>query len=219
MNTIRNAWEFTTDEHELFALAGHVSRDEFERDRQQRAQEVVGWCSIQPVSRGFEIGSGEGTVARILAAQCQSLDCNDISQSFLAKARANCAQYPNVSFHRIESEYLDHLPANSFDFGFSLNVFIHFNAYDVFHYLQSVKRILKPGGVFYFDACSLGEQTMPLFREHAELYKRAPEGVRGLLNYNHPKTLQFLVREVGLRLSQRSQFSETGWMKVLTEKA
>ncbi|MGC2108163.1 MAG: class I SAM-dependent methyltransferase [Candidatus Korobacteraceae bacterium] len=218
MSIIRNTWEVSNDDQALLALAGHSTREEFERDRQERAREVAQWCSIDRSRRGFEVGSGEGTVARILAGQCRSLDCNDISQSFLDKARANCAQCSNVSFHKIESDYLDYLPPDTFDFGFSLNVFIHFNAYDVFNYLLSVRRILKPGGVFYFDACTVGEQTIELFREQAGMYRRSPEGVRGYLNFNHPTVLRNIIGEAGLRVSERSLLPETGWIKVLTVK-
>ncbi len=155
----------------------------------------------------------------ILAPQCLSLDCNDISASFLEKARANCVQHANLSFHRIEDKYLDHLPAESYDFGFSLHVFIHFNAYDVFNYLQAVKRLLKPGGVFYFDACTLGQQTMTVFREHVQMYASAPETIRGLLNFNHPETLRKIVQEAGLKMSTQSQPSREGWMKIVVSKA
>ncbi len=218
MDVIRNAWEVGDEGHALLALAGHSTQEEFESDRQQRAEQMMEWCSITPTSRGFEIGSGEGTVARLLSPHCLSLDCNDISASFLEKARANCAQCTNVSFRQIDSDYLDYLPSDSYDFGFSLNVFIHFNAYDVFNYLLSVKRILKPKGRFYFDACTLGEQTMPLFLEQARMYRQAPETIRGLLNYSHPVVLRNLIEEAGLQLSDRSLLNETGWMKLLTVK-
>jgi len=218
MEVIRNAWEVTSDEAALLALAGHSTRQEFEADRRRRAEDVVAWCSIKPTHNGFEIGSGEGTVASLLAGQCLSLDCNDISASFLEMARAKCANHSNVRFHKIEADYLDHLPTDTYDFGFSLNVFIHFNAYDIFNYLQSVKRILKRGGLFYFDACTIGEQTMALFREQAEMYRRAPEKLRGLLNYNHPDMLRTIIHEAGLELSPRSEVSEKGWNKILTVK-
>ena len=80
-------------------------------------------------------------------------------------------------------------------------MFIHFNAYDVFNYLRAVKRILKPGGIFYFDACTVGEQTMTVFREHVQMYAAHPETIRGLLNYNHPDTLRKIIQEVGLEMS------------------
>lgn len=218
MDVIRNAWELSEGEDGLLKLAGHSTREEFEQDRQQHSKEIVQFCSIERDSKGFEIGSGDGTVARLLAPLCASLDCNDLSASFLELARSSCAQFPNLSFHQITDKYLDHLPANTYDFGFSLHVFIHFNAYDVFNYLIAVKRILKPGGIFYFDACALGEQTISLFLEHAQMYANAPETIRGLLNYNHPETIREIVREAGLELSVESQLNENGWMKVITRK-
>lgn len=218
MDVTRNAWELKDGEDGLLKLAGHATREEFDRDREQSAKEIIGFCSITREKRGFEIGSGDGTVARMLAAECLSLDCNDISASFLEKARANCAQYANLSFHHIEDKYLDHLPAGSYDFGFSLHVFIHFNAYDIFNYLQAVKRLLMPGGIFYFDACTLGPQTMTVFREHVRMYASSPETVRGLLNYNHPDTLRKIVQEAGLKMSNQSQPSREGWMKIVVRK-
>ncbi len=218
MDVIRNAWELEQGEDALLKLAGRSTREEFEENRQEHAKQIVQFCSITPEKRGFEIGSGDGTVARILAPQCLWLDCNDISASLLEMARANCAQHANVSFHRIQDKYLDHLPAETYDFGFSLHVFIHFNAYDVFNYLRSVKRILKPGGIFYFDACTVGEQTMTVFREHAQMYAASPETIRGLLNYNHPDTLRKIIQEAGLEMSVTSQPSDDGWMKIVTVK-
>ncbi len=42
MVVIRNAWE-VDDKDELLALHGHGSREEFIRDRQERAKEIVDW--------------------------------------------------------------------------------------------------------------------------------------------------------------------------------
>ena len=214
----RNAWELGENEDGLLKLAGHSTREEFEQDRLQHAEEIARFCRITPEKRGFEIGSGDGTVARLLAPKCLALDCNDISASFLNLAKTNSAQFSNLSFHRIESKYVDYLPPETYDFGFSLHVFIHFNAYDILNYLASVKRLLKPNGIFYFDACSLGEQTMAVFREHAQMYAGHPENIRGFLNYNHPDTVGKLVKEAGLQVSSESQLSDHGWMKVVTTK-
>lgn len=217
MDVIRNAWELGEDQDGLLQLTGHTTREEYEQDRRIHASEIAKFCRITPEHRGFEIGSGDGTVARLLAAKCQSLDCNDISASFLNIARAASTDYPNLSFHRIEN-YLDHLPAESYDFGFSLHVFIHFNVYDIYNYLASAKRVLKPGGFFYFDACSLGEQTLPGFLEHTQMYARSPETIRGLLNFNHPETIRQIVQLVGLEMSNDVHFMHGGWMKILTRK-
>jgi SAM-dependent methyltransferase len=217
MDLIHNAWEFGENEDGLLKLTGHTTREEYEQDRRVHAAEIVEFCRITPESRGFEVGSGDGTVARLLAHQCGSLDCNDISSSFLNMARAASAHHPNLTVHRIEN-YLDHLPSESYDFGFSLHVFIHFNVYDIYNYLASAKRILKPGGFFYFDACSLGEQTLPGFLEHTQMYARSPETIRGLLNFNHPETIRQVVQLVGLEMSNDVRFMHGGWMKTLTRK-
>jgi SAM-dependent methyltransferase len=218
MDVIRNAWEFTDGEDALLKLSGHSTREAFEENRQEHSTQIVQFCSITPEKRGFEIGSGDGTVARILAPRCLWLDCNDISSSFLEAARTTCAQQGNISFHQIQDKYLDHLPADDYDFGYSLHVFIHFNAYDVFNYLRAVKRVLKPGGTFYFDACTVGEQTMTVFLEHAQMYADNPEVIRGLLNFNHPDTLRKIIGEVGLEMSDASELSDDGWIKVVTVK-
>jgi SAM-dependent methyltransferase len=210
-------WEPPNDERALLALAGHSTQAEFEANRQQRAREVADWCGVSRAKRGFEIGSGEGTVARLLSPVCMSLDCSDISESFLSRARSNCSACDNVSFFPI-NHYLDHLSDESYDFGCSLNVFIHFNAYDIFNYLRSIKRALRTGGLFYFDACTIGPATLSGFREHADIYAQAPEKVRGLLNFNSESVLRLLIAEAGLTLSPRSEFSTNGWLRVLVEK-
>lgn len=212
-----NAWEVSSDEQALLALAGHSTQADFEADRQRRAREVVDWCQVGHAKRGFEIGSGEGTVARLLSQLCVGLDCSDISESFLSKARSNCSACGNVSFFLID-RYLDHLSDEGYDFGYSLNVFIHFNPYDIFNYLRSVKRVLKAKGWFYFDACTIGSDTISSFREHADMYAQAPETIRGLLNFNSEHVLRSLISEAGLTLSTRSSFSKSGWFKVLVQK-
>jgi SAM-dependent methyltransferase len=215
---IRNAWEVETDEHMLLALTGHVSREEYLQNRKERAVEVLDLCRIGPAQRGFEIGSGDGTVAKILSPHCHSLDCTDISSSFLAAARRNCAQCRNLSFHQIGSDYLAFLPSNAYDFGFALHVFIHLNAYDIFHYLRDVRRLLRKGGSFLFDACDLGVQMLDGFREHAQIYRSDPARVRGLLNFNSAVALKTLIEEVGFSAPNLSILGESGWIRVLVTK-
>jgi len=129
---------------------------------------------IRSHHRVFEIGSGDGTVATLLSKHCSFIDCNDVSTSLLEKARMNCVGISNVVFHKIGAGYLDYLPSEAYDFGYSLNVFVHFNPYDIFNYLRDVQRILKVGGVFSFDACTIGTYTVDLFHTQAQFYKEDP---------------------------------------------
>jgi ubiquinone/menaquinone biosynthesis C-methylase UbiE len=218
MEIIRNAWEVETDEQMLLALAGHDSREEYLQNRRERAADVIALCRIDLTQRGFEIGSGDGTVAKFLSKHCHSLDCVDISRSFLAAAQRNCTECKNISFHQIGSDYLAFLPSDVYDFGFALHVFIHFNAYDIFHYLRDVRRILRKGGSFLFDACDIGVQTLNIFREHAQLYRSDPATVRGLLNFNSAGALKTLIEEVGFSASNLTTLDESGWIKLLVTK-
>jgi len=212
-----NAWEFETDEQALLELAGNVSYETYREDRLQRADAVQRVCAIRPDHRGFEIGSGDGTVAQLLAAHCASIDCTDISPSFLNKARQNCRDVPNLSFHQISGWSLESLESGRYDFGYSLNVFIHLNPYDILLYLQEVHRLLKPGGCFYFDACTIGGQTREVFHEHANLFRQEPSNLRGLLSFNHPDLIRAIVADVGLEVDEANSHTkpEDGWLGFL----
>lgn len=165
---------------------------------------------------GFEIGSGEGIVAAIIGKKCRALDCLDISEYFLNTARLLCGQQGNITFHLIENDYLRSLPSSTYDFGFAMNVFIHFNPYDIYNYLYDVSRVLKPGGVFLFDAATLGHKTIPLFKQAADAYRQHPETIRGLMNFNHPEIVKIIIDEVGLHITDKSVIGD--WMKILVKK-
>jgi ubiquinone/menaquinone biosynthesis C-methylase UbiE len=212
------SWEFETEEQSLLALAGHSTRDDYIADRRARAKELVSTLHVQASHRLFEIGSGDGLVARELSQSCVALDCCDISNSFLRKARETCRDRRNVSFHRIASQGLAMLPPASYDSGFALNVFIHFNLYQVATYLQHVRRLLKPGGIFYFDACTFGPQTRELFSQHLALYAANPDAVGGLLNFNHPETLAAVAEEAGLAIDAVSFKSTEGWIRGIVRR-
>jgi SAM-dependent methyltransferase len=215
MNT--TAWEFETDDQALLALAGITTDEAYRKDRLGRADDVRGICTIQPDDRGFEIGSGDGTVARLLAPDCAFLDCADVSVSFLARAREHCRDVPNVAFHQVASGSLESLASSRYDFGYSLNVFIHLNPYDILLYLREVRRLLKPGGRFYFDACTIGSDTRELFHEHATLYQREPRHLRGLLSFNHPRLIRAVVADVGLEVDEAKSRTndQGGWLGFL----
>jgi len=213
-----NAWEFSTLEQKVLALTGHTSEAEYKKDRSRRAEELERMLDLKPSHRLFEIGSGDGTVAKLLATKCSRIDCTDISESFLAEARKTCNECTNIRFYHIGTDYLSFLLPASYDSGYSLGTFIHMNPYEAFHYLCSIHEILKPGGNFYFDACTLGEQTVEIFREHAGIYKLKRDSLSGLLNYNGPEIWRALAVEANLKILHLSPPLITGWMKVLVQR-
>ena len=77
-------------------------------------------------------------------------------------------------------------------------------------------RVLKPGGVFLFDAATLGHKTIPLFKQAADAYRQHPETIRGLMNFNHPEIVKIIIDEVGLHITDKSVIGD--WMKILVKK-
>jgi len=203
-------WEFSTEQDALLALAGDFPREVYLDDRNSRTAELRERLKLKASDKVFEIGSGDGMVAKLLSALCRSIDCADISESFLASAKAECKGIRNIKFHRIPGRSLKFLPSGSYDCGFSLNVFIHLNPHDMYLYFSEVMRVLKPGGLFYFDACTLGPQTLDVFRQQVSIYAETLDA-RGLLNFNHPQLISTLATEVGLTVSDDSAVSTEGW--------
>jgi len=213
-------WEWETEEEMQELLAGHTPREQYLSSRARTAESLADLFGLDGTQRGFEIGSGEGIVARALARRCRSLDCADPSLSFLNKARATCRELPNVRFHLIEDAYLEFLPPEYFDFGVATGVFIHFNAYDIFHYLCSVKQILKPGGLFYFEVATLDKDTHALFREHAQHYRQLPDptACRTLMSWNDLGVVRAVIDEVGLMFRADQLRKRGGSIGILVEK-
>ena len=202
------------------ALAGSMPRDEYLKHREELARELIGVFGLDGTQRGFEIGSGDGIVARDIARQCRSLDCADISRTFLQAAQETCGRLDNVHFHLIASDFLDFLPAGGYDFGYALNVFVHLNAYDIFFYLCSVDRLLRSGGLFQFNIATIGECTRELFHRQARNYRshQNPFRTRGLMNWHGMDLVRVLVTEAGLLFCEDRLAESGGRYRVLVEK-
>ena len=211
-------WEHQNRDDQQRALAGFMPRDEYLESRECLATELVDLFGLDATKRGFEIGSGEGIVARELSPHCAILDCTDISRTFLEWARETCQSCKNVRFHLINQGYLDFLPEQVYDFGFSANVFIHFDLYRIYYYLQSVRRRLKSGGRFFFTGATLGEKTLDLFRIFADEYAKTHEVHHGFMQWNDLESLRFVIAEAGLDLLEEKSENFGGHLRILVQR-
>ncbi|MGV9772514.1 class I SAM-dependent methyltransferase [Streptosporangium sp. NPDC003464] len=199
MGDLNWVWEWSSPEEMQIQLAGTQPRDEYLRDRVDRADWVAERLGLTPEEEIFEIGSGEGIMAKVLAPRVRSVLCTDVSQSFLGKARVTCRDHANVSYHHIENDFLEKLPTAGFDAGFSLNVFIHFNVFEIYLYLREIRRILRPGGRFGFNFVDLGEVTRDFFHHYAERYREAnPVEFKGFLTWHGADLIVKIAKEAGL---------------------
>ncbi|MDQ3102667.1 MAG: class I SAM-dependent methyltransferase [Actinomycetota bacterium] len=208
----RKQWEYNSPVEMQLALAGNWSREDYLNHRVELANELATFLHLDGSQDGFEIGSGEGIVARTLAAKCRSLDCTDISQTFLEAAESTCRDCANVGFHQIGTDFLDFLPAEQYDFGLSSNVFVHLNAYDIYFYLCSVRKILRPQGTFVFNVVSIGESNREMFHSQARVYRshQDPIRTRGLMNWHGIDLIRQLVEEAGLSFDEGALRADSG---------
>lgn len=106
---------------------------------------IVPWERLPPSSAAFDMGTGTGRWARLVAPKVLTLDVIDASEQALSVARENLALCANVRYHHATTDSVD-LPPESFDFGYSLGVLHHIP--DTRRALADCVRLVRPGGVF-----------------------------------------------------------------------
>lgn len=199
MGALNAVWEWNSPDEMQVQLAGTQPRDEYLRDRVDRADWMARRLRLTQDSEIFEIGSGEGIMADVIAPRVRRLLCTDVSQSFLAKARVTCREHTNVDYHHIENDFLAALPSESFHAGFSLNVFIHLNVFEFYLYFRQVARILRPGGHFGVNFLDLGPSTRDFFHFYAGRYEQAnPFEFKGFLAWHGVDVIAKIAVEAGL---------------------
>lgn len=193
------AWEWDSADDMQLRLAGTQPRDDYLRDRAERADWVADRLGLTAESDVFEVGSGEGVTAAALAPRVRRIMCSDISRSFLQQAAITCEAHSNVSYHLIDNDFLASLDSASFDAGLSLNVFIHLDAFEVFLYFQQIARILRPGGAFLFNFLDLGPATRPFFHADAARYRDSSVlALKGFMTYYGVDLMSRVAAEAGL---------------------
>lgn len=114
---------------------------------------------VSEADRVLEIGCGVGRLGRELAPRCGRWIGADISENMIAIARERTRHLSNVEFTALTRTALDAFPDNSLDKVYSHAVFIHLDKVDLFLYLQEIARVLKPGGLLYFDTWNLADEV------------------------------------------------------------
>ncbi len=101
----------------------------------------------------LEIGCGVGRMTRMLARIFGEVTALDISSEMLAKAKENLRGRENVRLALGDGYSLAGMESERFDFAFSFIVFQHIPSLSVIEsYCSEVFRVLKPGGLFKFQA-------------------------------------------------------------------
>lgn len=103
---------------------------------------VFPWSRLPTGAVGFDLGSGSGRWAKLVAPRVGHLHCIDASSAALAVARRNLADVPNCTFHHASVDAIP-LANDSADFGYSLGVLHHVP--DTQAGIRALVAKLKPG--------------------------------------------------------------------------
>jgi SAM-dependent methyltransferase len=107
----------------------------------------------------LELGCGIGRIGREIAPLCGKWFGADISSSLIEIAKQRMNHLDHVDFSVLERTSLESFPDHCFDKIYSHAVFIHMDKEDIFLYLREIARVLKSGGLLYFDTWNLKNEV------------------------------------------------------------
>jgi len=145
----------STTQGALLAVDGSANEHVLQLTGAYSARQVSTALALEKSDRVLELGCGVGRIGHLLAPQVAHWEGADISANMLGVARERLRTHANVGFTELVRTSLKPLPDASFDKAYSVAVFIHMDKEDFYLYLEELARVVKPGGLVYFDTWNL----------------------------------------------------------------
>lgn len=168
----------------------------------------------------FEIGCGVGRLGAQLAPEAASWTGLDIADNMAALARQRLAGVPGATALALDGPRLAPLADATMDKGWCVAVFIHMDKEDMVLYLREVARVLRPGGLFYFDHWNLAHPVgWRRFAYEVDEVGRSDPAQRKDVARNQfctPEELRLYVRHAGLELL--FEHSDSPWVQMVVRR-
>lgn len=139
----------------LIAVDGSTNEETARLTGHYSARQVIAALDLQPTDRVLELGCGVGRIGREIAPHVALWHGTDISANMIEVARDRLSDHNNVGFTELNQSSLRPLADASFDKAYCVAVFIHMDKEDFFLYLEELARVVKPGGLIYFDVWNM----------------------------------------------------------------
>jgi cyclopropane fatty-acyl-phospholipid synthase-like methyltransferase len=202
-------WEADDLKRLLTLLVGHTygtdpmaQLDTIRQAKFYEAQHIIQSLSLKEEDQVIDLGAGCGFIAEHVAPKVSYLNCVDISESFLKYNRLVNRHNNNISYYNIPFADMSAVPkANAI---YSVAVFIHFNLYDCYLYLQQCYNCLQDNGRLWFNF--LNDQaldtTADRWQRHTARYLKDRTAIFTNVHYNNATALSVLATQIGFDLEQ-----------------
>jgi len=204
----------------MLAVDGSADEDVLARTGAYAAAQLRAALAPGPGQHLFEIGCGVGRLGAQLAPEVASWTGLDIAENMVALSRQRLAGVPGARALALAGPNLAPLAEASMDKGWCVAVFIHMDKEDMVLYLREVARVLRPGGLFYFDHWNLAHPVgWRRFAYEVDQIGRSDPAQRKDVARNQfctPEELRLYVRHVGLELL--FEHSDSPWVQMVVRR-
>tara|TARA_R110002049_G_scaffold40842_7_gene123831 strand:+ start:276 stop:947 length:672 start_codon:yes stop_codon:yes gene_type:complete len=204
------SWNFskTIDKYNLL-VGKTIKKDSDEevnqviREKELIAAHILKELSAQKHHLVAEIGCGCGFMTNSFAQYFDKIFCCDISKSFLKTTKKYCKDFDNIYYNLLNRNEWTFTDNKSLDLIISHNVVIHFPLYEVFWFFKQTSKLLKQGGLLYFDYLSSDEVK---FNEAGEFHRMFnyfhmnPANSETLFHYNSNMSIKNLCQSFGFTI-------------------
>lgn len=152
---------------------------------------------ISQTDQVLEIGCGVARIGRELAPHCGEWHGCDISGNMIEFAKQRTSHLPNVSLTELPTNDLSPFADQSFDAVYSTIVFMHIDKPDVYKYICEAFRVLRPGGIAYFDTYNLlAPRAWEIFEQLVDEFSGG-ERPRHMSQFSCPQEFEHFVTSAG----------------------
>jgi len=149
----------STTKGALLAVDGSANEQVLQLTGAYSARQVETALDLHKSDRVLELGCGVGRIGHLLAPKVAHWEGADISANMLRVAKERLAAHGNVGFTELARTTLAPIADASIDKAYCVAVFIHMDKEDFYLYLEELARVVKPGGLIYFDTWNLASKV------------------------------------------------------------